>query len=87
MRDRHRRPTVASMTTTTDHVTPPVGAGAWGRLFAAIYNPVLWAGELAGMRSHRRDLLAARQGFRRVLPGAVTDTRRVHFPTRKDLPA
>ena len=33
------------------------GSGPWGRLFAAIYNPVLWAGELAGLRARRRDLL------------------------------
>ena len=74
-----------SMTTISDHVTPSVGAGRWGRLFAAVYNPVLSAGEVAGMPSRRRDLPAARQGFRRVLPGAVADTRRVQFPTRKDL--
>jgi SAM-dependent methyltransferase len=79
MRDRHRRATVASMTTTTDHVTPPVGAGAWGRLFAAIYNPVLWAGELAGMRSHRRDLLALARG-RTLELGSGTGLNLPHYP-------
>jgi ubiquinone/menaquinone biosynthesis C-methylase UbiE len=62
MRGRRRRPIVASVTTITDHVAPPVGGGPWGRLFAAVYNPVLWAGELAGMRSRRRDLLALARG-------------------------
>jgi SAM-dependent methyltransferase len=79
MRDRHRRPIVASMTTTTDHVTPPIGAGASGRLFAAIYNPVLWAGELAGMRSRRRDLLALARG-RTLELGSGTGLNLPHYP-------
>src|SRR5919112_4225672 len=83
MRDRHHRPIVASMTTTTDHVTPPVGAGAWGRLFAAIYNPVLWAGELAGMRARRRDLLALARG-RTLELGAGTGLNLPHYPGAVD---
>ena len=79
MRDRHRRAIVAIMTTTTDHVTPPIGAGAWGRLFAAIYNPVLWAGELVGMRSRRRDLLALARG-RTVELGSGTGLNLPHYP-------
>jgi SAM-dependent methyltransferase len=80
MRDRHRRPIVATMTTMTDHVTTaPVGAGAWGRLFAAVYNSVLWAGELAGMRSRRRDLLALARG-RTLEVGSGTGLNVSHYP-------
>jgi SAM-dependent methyltransferase len=71
------------MTTTTDHVTPPVGAGAWGRLFAAIYNPVLWAGERAGMRSRRRDLLALARG-RTLELGSGTGLNLPHYPDDLD---
>jgi SAM-dependent methyltransferase len=79
MRDRHRRPTVASMTTTMDPIAPPAGAGPWGRLFAAIYDPVLWAGELAGMRSRRRDLLALARG-RTLELGSGTGLNVPHYP-------
>jgi hypothetical protein len=83
MRDRHRRPIVASMTTTTDHLTSPVGAGPWGRLFAAIYNPVLWAGELAGMPSRRRQLLALARG-RTLELGSGTGVNLPHYPADLD---
>src|SRR6476661_4713773 len=83
MRDRHRRPNVASMTMTTDHVTRPAGAGMWGRLFAAIYNPTLWAGELAGMRSRRRDLLALARG-RTLELGSGTGLNLPHYPDDLD---
>jgi SAM-dependent methyltransferase len=83
MRDRHHRPSVASMTTITDNITPPVGAGPWGRLFAAIYNPVLWAGEMAGMRSLRRDLLALARG-RTLELGGGTGLNLPHYPDDLD---
>jgi SAM-dependent methyltransferase len=83
MRDRHRPPIVASMTTITDHVTRPVGAGPWGRLFAAVYNPVLWAGELAGMRSRRRDLLALARG-RTLELGSGTGLNVPYYPDDLD---
>ena len=50
------------MSTFTEQITAPTGAGPWARTFAAIYDPVLWAGEVGGMRSHRRDLLAMARG-------------------------
>ena len=83
MRDRHRRPIVASMTMISDHVTPPVGVGPWGRLFAAVYNPVLWAGELAGMRSRRRDLLALARG-RTLELGSGTGLNVPYYPDDLD---
>jgi len=67
------------MTTITDDVTAPVGAGPWGRLFAAVYDPVLWAGELAGMRSRRRTLLALARG-RTLELGSGTGLNVPHYP-------
>ena len=37
---------------------PP--SAAWLRIFALVYDPFLWLGEIAGMRSRRRALLAQR---------------------------
>jgi ubiquinone/menaquinone biosynthesis C-methylase UbiE len=71
------------MTTITNDVAPAVGDGAWGRLFAAIYNPVLWAGELAGMRSRRRDLLALARG-RTLELGSGTGLNLRHYPDDLD---
>jgi SAM-dependent methyltransferase len=71
------------MTTITDHATHPVGDGRWGRLFAAIYNPALWAGELAGMRSRRRDLLALARG-RTLELGSGTGLNLPHYPEDLD---
>jgi ubiquinone/menaquinone biosynthesis C-methylase UbiE len=50
MSGSRRRRTVSGMSTIT------------ARASAAMYNPVLWAGELRGMRAHRRDLLAMARG-------------------------
>jgi ubiquinone/menaquinone biosynthesis C-methylase UbiE len=67
------------MTTISDHLTPPVGAGPWARLFAAVYDPVLSTGELAGMRSRRRDLLARALG-RTLELGSGTGLNLPHYP-------
>src|SRR4051812_38793178 len=84
MRGRHPRPTVASMTTTTtDQILPSAAAGPWGRVFATIYNPSLWAGELAGMRSRRRDLLALASG-RTLELGSGTGLNLPHYPRAVD---
>jgi SAM-dependent methyltransferase len=71
------------MSTITHDVTPPVGAGPWARVFAAIYNPTLWAGELAGMRARRRDLLAQARG-RTLELGAGTGLNVRHYPDDVD---
>jgi SAM-dependent methyltransferase len=67
------------MTTITDQTTAPVDAGAWGRLSAALYNPVLWAGEVAGMSAHRRDLLTLARG-RTLELGSGTGLNLPHYP-------
>jgi ubiquinone/menaquinone biosynthesis C-methylase UbiE len=71
------------MTTVTDHVTHPLGGGRWGRLFAAVYNHVLWTGELAGMRSRRRDLLVLARG-RTLELGSGTGLNLRHYPEELD---
>lgn len=67
------------MTTITEHLAPPIGSGPWGRLFAGIYDPFLWAGELAGMRSRRRDLLALARG-RTLELGSGTGLNLPYYP-------
>ena len=83
MRDPRSAPIVARMTTITDDVAASIGAGLWARLFAAIYNPVLWLGELTGMRSRRRDLLALARG-RTLELGSGTGLNVRHYPADLD---
>ena len=71
------------MTTITDQTTAPVDAGAWGRLSAALYNPVLWAGEVAGMSAHRRDLVTLARG-RTLELGSGTGLNVPHYPRDLD---
>jgi len=83
MNDRRRPPTVTSMTTIADDVTAPGAPGPWARTFAAVYDPVLWAGERAGMRARRRDLLALARG-RTLELGAGTGLNLPHYPDAVD---
>ena len=83
MRDRRRPPTVAGMTTIADDVTAPGAPGRWARIFAAVYDSVLWAGERAGMRARRRDLLALARG-RTLELGAGTGLNLPHYPGAVD---
>ena len=51
----------------------------WAKGFAVLYDPFLWAGEVAGMRRRRRALLAAARG--RVLEiGAGTGLNIPYYP-------
>jgi SAM-dependent methyltransferase len=36
---------------------------AWARTFARLYDPAVWAGEVAGVRALRRDLLSRARGY------------------------
>lgn len=83
MRDRRRPRTVASMTTIAENATAPHGPGPWARVFAATYDPVLWAGERAGMRARRRELLALARG-RTLELGAGTGLNLPHYPDAVD---
>jgi SAM-dependent methyltransferase len=70
MRARRRRSTVDAV---------PKDSTQWPRLFAAVYDPCLALGELAGVGSRRRRLLAAARG-RVVELGAGTGLNLRHYP-------
>jgi SAM-dependent methyltransferase len=56
---------------------------AWLPIMALLYDPFLWAGEIAGMRRHRRELLARARG-RVVELGAGTGLNIAHYPIDLD---
>jgi SAM-dependent methyltransferase len=64
-------------TTTTQEASPQ--SQAWLRIFALLYDPSLWLGEIAGMRSRRRALLSNARG-RVVEIGAGTGLNAAHYP-------
>lgn len=64
------------------HMTPP-DSRLRSRVFAAVYDPSLWVGELAGMRRRRRELLGAATG-RTLEIGGGTGLNLAHYPA--DLP-
>lgn len=70
---------------TTDTLQPPRVADSrvWPRVFAAIYDPVLWVGERAGMRRHRQDLLAQARGHTLEI-GSGTGLNLAHYPDHLD---
>jgi ubiquinone/menaquinone biosynthesis C-methylase UbiE len=57
--------------------SPP--SGAWLRILALLYDPFLWLGEIAGMRSRRSALLGNARG-RVVEIGAGTGLNVAHYP-------
>ena len=57
--------------------SPP--SGAWLRIFALVYDPFLWLGEIAGMRRRRSTLLGGARG-RVVEIGAGTGLNIAHYP-------
>ncbi len=84
MRTGDPRRTVTMMDATAENATAEdqragVGSGPWSRVFAAIYDPVLWAGELAGLRAGRRDLLRHARG-RTLELGSGTGLNVPHYP-------
>lgn len=83
MRRRWSGPMVIGMTTDTVQPHPVAGSHAWARAFAALYDPLLWAGERAGMRRHRHDLLAQARG-RTLEIGSGTGLNLVHYPDDLD---
>ena len=54
-------------------------SGAWLRIFALLYDPFCWLGEIAGMRSRRSALLGKARG-RVVEIGAGTGLNVAHYP-------
>ena len=71
------------MNTFTEPLAAGPGAGPWGRVFAALYDPLLWAGERRGMRARRRDLVALAAG-RTLELGSGTGLNLAHFPDDLD---
>jgi ubiquinone/menaquinone biosynthesis C-methylase UbiE len=71
------------MTSDTLQLHPVADSRAWARVFAAMYEPFLWMGERAGMRRHRRDLLAEARG-RTLEIGSGTGLNLVHYPDDLD---
>jgi len=59
------------------------GTGGWSRISAAIYDPVLWAGERIAMRERRRELLRQARG-RTVELGSGTGLNLPHYPADVD---
>jgi ubiquinone/menaquinone biosynthesis C-methylase UbiE len=68
----YRRGMSATKTSTSE-------ARAWLRIFALAYDPFLWLGETAGLRSRRRALLSNARG-RVVEIGAGTGLNVAHYP-------
>ena len=64
---------------TEPQVTAP--SAAWMRVFALVYDSFLWLGEIVGMRSRRRTLLADARG-QVVEIGAGTGLNAAHYPDR-----
>ena len=64
-------------TTTTQAASPP--SAAWLRIFALVYDPFLWLGEIAGLRRRRRALLRNARG-RVVEIGAGTGLNAALYP-------
>jgi SAM-dependent methyltransferase len=62
---------------------PTKPPSAWGRVFAAAYDPFLAAAERAGMRRNRRDLLSRARG-RTLEIGAGTGLNLEHYPRGLD---
>src|SRR5436190_7693546 len=71
------------MSTVTAQIAAPTGSGMWGRAFAAMYDPVLWAGEVGGLREHRRHLLGMARG-RTLELGSGTGLNLPYYPDDLD---
>ncbi len=62
---------------------PTTPSGPWSRVFAALYDPLLWRGERAVLRGQRRDLLGQARG-RTVELGSGTGLNLPHYPADLD---
>jgi ubiquinone/menaquinone biosynthesis C-methylase UbiE len=74
---------IARMRTDIARATTSETSAAWARAFAVTYDPFLWAGERAGVRSLRKDLLTKARG-RTVEIGAGTGLNLPHYPADID---
>ena len=74
---------IAGMGNDTLQRTSPERPAPWARIFAAVYDPFLWAGERAGVRRLRKELLGQARG-RTVEIGAGTGLNLPHYPDDVD---
>jgi ubiquinone/menaquinone biosynthesis C-methylase UbiE len=77
MRARYDQFYLSGMTMTTPETTTP--SRAWLRIFALVYDPFIWLGEIAGLRTRRRALLSVARG-RVVEIGAGTGLNAALYP-------
>src|SRR2546430_788621 len=83
MRRRVPSRMIGLMQTDIRESTPLPGSTAWERGSAAIYDPVVWAGERAGARALRRELLGRARG-RTVEIGSGTGLNLALYPDDLD---
>ncbi|MDT5236377.1 MAG: hypothetical protein QOF47_2364, partial [Mycobacterium sp.] len=69
---------ISSIESSTD-LQASAPSTAWLRIFAVVYDPFLWLGEMAGMRRRRRTLLSEAHG-RVAEIGAGTGLNIAHYP-------
>ena len=80
MRARSVRSYVSGMTEiTSTKIEASPRSAAWLRIFALLYDPFCWLGEIAGMRNRRSALLGNARG-RVVEIGAGTGLNVAHYP-------
>ena len=73
------RHTVEVMDAIAEQPQRKVASGRWSRLVAALYDPMLWMGELAALRARRRELLRHARG-RTLELGSGTGLNVPHYP-------
>jgi SAM-dependent methyltransferase len=83
MRRHHALRNIACMRNDITQTPPSEGSSAWARASAVIYDPFLWAGERAGLRSLRQELLATARGTT-VEIGAGTGLNLPNYPDDLD---
>jgi SAM-dependent methyltransferase len=83
MRSDPARSMIAFMRNDITQAPPSEISSAWARASAVVYDPFLWAGERAGVRSVRKQLLAKARGST-VEIGAGTGLNLPHYPDDLD---
>src|SRR4051794_2921975 len=83
MRSRARSRMIVFVLNDIRDATPSPGSTAWARAFAVAYEPFLWAGEHAGVRALRRELLGPARGCT-VEMGSGTGLNLPYYPDDLD---